>query len=643
MPTRRGGLHHPRARGDAPGDAALHVASPPACDRSARPPAMRYEHRGDAGRRTHSVAMPAGHRDARRRRAAAFRSAGTTSSASSASRSPRFDIDAHNVTNAEFLAFVDAGGYGTREWWSPDELAWRRRATASGIPRSGSRTDDGWQWRGMFETVPLPAAWPVYVSHGGSDRLRALARPPAADRGRVPSRRVSARPGDDRARIRGATPRRPPRTATSTSRAGSRSRAARIRPGASAWGVARSRRQRLGVDVDGVRAVPGLRADGRRIRSTRPTSSTAQHYVMKGASPATARELLRPSFRNWFRPHYPYVYATFRTVREHADAHATATRPTCRDRHVRRRRRATTWRRRRSSCRRRYLYDALGSALFDAICRLPWYRITRAETRLLARARAPRSSTAAAARPRGRSSSSAAAAARSSTAPRRGARAARRQRAASHLIDISPQALEQTAQRLHRPATTISRRRATGATYEEGLRTARAARARRQHDAGRCSSARTSATSIRRRRAVPRPDPRRARARATRCCSAPTSSSRSASLLLAYDDPLGVTAAFNRNLLVRINRELGGEFDLEAFAHRAVWNARESRIEMHLVSRARQRVTIPAAGVASPSAAASRSGPRARTSTNRTTSSGWAWTRASRRASSGSTRKRSSR
>ena len=47
-----------------------------------------------------------------------------------------------------------------------------------------------------------------------------------------------------------------------------------------------------------------------------------------------------------------------------------------------------------------------------------------------------------------------------------------------------------------------------------------------------------------------------------------------ADLLLAYDDPLGVTAAFNRNLLVRINRELGGDFDLQAFAHRAVWNAR---------------------------------------------------------------------
>jgi len=56
-------------------------------------------------------------------------------------------------------------------------------------------------------------------------------------------------------------------------------------------------------------------------------------------------------------------------------------------------------------------------------------------------------------------------------------------------------------------------------------------------------------------------------------------------LLPAYDDAAGVTAAFNRNMLVRLNREAGAEFDLEAFAHRAVWNDQESRIEMHLVSR----------------------------------------------------------
>lgn len=63
-------------------------------------------------------------------------------------------------------------------------------------------------------------------------------------------------------------------------------------------------------------------------------------------------------------------------------------------------------------------------------------------------------------------------------------------------------------------------------------------------------------------------------------------------LLPAYDDARGVTAAFNKNLLVRINRELGADFDVEAFTHEARWNASASRIEMHLKSRKAQTVTI---------------------------------------------------
>jgi len=60
----------------------------------------------------------------------------------------------------------------------------------------------------------------------------------------------------------------------------------------------------------------------------------------------------------------------------------------------------------------------------------------------------------------------------------------------------------------------------------------------------------------------------------------------------AYDDPLGVTAAFNRNILARINRELGGNFDLASFTHRAFYNDAEGRVEMHLVSKKAQRVRI---------------------------------------------------
>jgi len=65
-----------------------------------------------------------------------------------------------------------------------------------------------------------------------------------------------------------------------------------------------------------------------------------------------------------------------------------------------------------------------------------------------------------------------------------------------------------------------------------------------------------------------------------------------ATLLAAYDDVAGVTAAFNLNLLARLNRELDAEFDLEAFEHRAAWNEAASRIEMHLDSRLAQRVRV---------------------------------------------------
>jgi dimethylhistidine N-methyltransferase len=65
----------------------------------------------------------------------------------------------------------------------------------------------------------------------------------------------------------------------------------------------------------------------------------------------------------------------------------------------------------------------------------------------------------------------------------------------------------------------------------------------------------------------------------------------------AYDDAQGVTAAFNRNILARINRELGADFDLEAFEHRALYNPELGRVEMHLVSRREQTVRIPGAGM----------------------------------------------
>jgi L-histidine Nalpha-methyltransferase len=70
------------------------------------------------------------------------------------------------------------------------------------------------------------------------------------------------------------------------------------------------------------------------------------------------------------------------------------------------------------------------------------------------------------------------------------------------------------------------------------------------------------------------------------------------SLLAAYDDPLGITAAFNRNLLVRVNRELGADFALDQFAHHLIFDEQTHSIEMHLRARSQQIVSIPSADIA---------------------------------------------
>jgi L-histidine Nalpha-methyltransferase len=242
----------------------------------------------------------------------------------------------------------------------------------------------------------------------------------------------------------------------------------------------------------------------------------------------------------------------------------------------------------------KYLYDALGSSLFEAICRLPWYRITRAETRLLAR------HAAAVVSALGDSEGTIVELGCGSGEKILLLAEALKQRGASahvHLIDISSQALEQTEQRLNglRHVSVVGH----WSTYENGLRTAVAAR-----EAGSTMLVLLLGSNIGN---FDQPAAARFldRIRATLdpgdlLLLGADLVKPERELLLAYDDPLGVTAAFNKNLLVRINRELGSDFDLARFNHRAVWNRDQRRIEMHLVSASEQVVRIPAAHLSVP-------------------------------------------
>jgi L-histidine Nalpha-methyltransferase len=242
----------------------------------------------------------------------------------------------------------------------------------------------------------------------------------------------------------------------------------------------------------------------------------------------------------------------------------------------------------------RYFYDALGSALFNAICELPWYRITRAERALLDTYGhamlahvAPLSRIVELGPGNG---------AKLMTLIEAGRRDSRRlgYMLALHLIDVSSKALDDASRALGilEDVDIVTHE----ATYEAGLVGAMS----ETHPSDRTlvlflgsnigNFDRPGADAfLRGMRAALRPGD------GLLLGADLVKSERE--LIHAYDDPLGVTAAFNRNLLVRINRELGGEIDVDAFAHRALWNAAESRVEMHLVSQRRQRVRVASAGI----------------------------------------------
>lgn len=238
----------------------------------------------------------------------------------------------------------------------------------------------------------------------------------------------------------------------------------------------------------------------------------------------------------------------------------------------------------------RYLYDPLGSALFEAICQLPWYRITRAESRLLAEHGAG------VFRRLGSISTIVELGSGSGDKLRILLETADSSRSAVsvHLVDVSQDALETSVRAL--ALLQNVRVVAHAASYEAGL-----GEALRQADTpGRTlvlflgsnignfdrPGAAALLHNIRTNLAV-----------GDALLLGADLVKPERELRLAYDDPLGVTAAFNRNLLARINRELGADFDLDQFGHEATWNPAESRVEMHLVARSAQRIHIDAARI----------------------------------------------
>ncbi len=221
---------------------------------------------------------------------------------------PAFAMDRYKVTNRDYLAFVRAEGYQKRSLWSDEGWNWKSEDEIT-HPAFWTENDGVWHCKTMFGEIPLPEDWPVWVSHAEASAYARWAgkllpteaqwqRAAYGDDGRLypwgDAGPEASRGNFDFARWDPA-----PVTAHAA--------------GASAFGV----EDMLGNGWEWTSTVFEPFA-GFQTFSFYPGYSAnffdGQHYVMKGGSPRTAACMLRRSFRNWFQPHYPFVYAGFRCV-----------------------------------------------------------------------------------------------------------------------------------------------------------------------------------------------------------------------------------------------------------------------------------------------------------------------------------------
>jgi gamma-glutamyl hercynylcysteine S-oxide synthase len=228
---------------------------------------------------------------------------------------PAFAIEKCNVTNGDYLRFIQAGGYKNRSLWDDESWNWK---TSNNVEHPAFWRRDGnlWLYRGMFGEVRLPRDWPVYVSLAEATAYANwLGR-------KLPTEAQFHRAAYGSPKTPGTTRFYPWGNESPTTRHGNfdfhswePSPVGTHPTGASAFDV----QDLVGNGWEWTRTefapFPGFKP-----MSFYPGYSAnffdGKHYVMKGGSPRTAACMLRPSFRNWFQRHYPYVYATFRCVED---------------------------------------------------------------------------------------------------------------------------------------------------------------------------------------------------------------------------------------------------------------------------------------------------------------------------------------
>jgi gamma-glutamyl hercynylcysteine S-oxide synthase len=224
---------------------------------------------------------------------------------------PGFEIDQYKVSNRQFLDFIAAGGYETRDFWTEQDWNWK---TASAIthPVFWKRVGNQWFYRAMFEEIPLPADWPVYVSHAEAS---AYARWSGK---RLPSeeewqRAAYGSPTETERRYPWGQDAPQPEFGNFDFNRWDPVPEHTLPLGQSAFGV----HGMLGNGWEWTSSIFGPFPGFEPFPFYRGYSADffdGKHFVMKGGSARTAACMLRPTFRNWFQAHYQYVYAGFRCV-----------------------------------------------------------------------------------------------------------------------------------------------------------------------------------------------------------------------------------------------------------------------------------------------------------------------------------------
>jgi ergothioneine biosynthesis protein EgtB len=226
---------------------------------------------------------------------------------------PAFSIDKYKVTNAQWLEFMDAGGYNNPALWTTDAWKWKSENNIS-HPSFWSRSGDRWYYRTMFEEIRLPLDWPVYVSQAEASAYARWAGKILPTEAQWHRAAYGTAEGSERAYPWDNGAPSPDLGNFDFDRWDPTSEAA-FPQGQSAFGVAGM----LGNGWEWTSSLFQPFAGFEPFPFYRGYSADffdGKHFVMKGGSARTAASMLRRSFRNWFQPHYQYVYAGFRCVSE---------------------------------------------------------------------------------------------------------------------------------------------------------------------------------------------------------------------------------------------------------------------------------------------------------------------------------------